>query len=901
MSRYQYLTGIHDLPSLSDWGPYARDVYALSHIADYEKGIKFDFFMVPGIFRRQFYWPDPLRENGCSPITASADLRHYAFRQQLEGMDRFFCDTSYTELEQDLWLGRCCFVNRSKEHQSAALLLYTRVSPRQEVVPQMPDGCRFIDALDYADLKFAAPRYDHNLTSSGGRRGEQPYPGTVGSTCLGLPHYDGDLRCFGEDNLDQVTYDFTLEHTGIFTLYLRALVKENQAFQIRISLPEKETVRTFTGSGNFDLLEIFRGELPRSCRLSIISCGVPGGLRIDGLIVCPGKVPAEEISFSPMGRAVDPLCTPRKDFPLDRFSGKDLAKSYAVWWSCKESVRREYRLRDLSSLVAYSNNLRHPFYYSFPATESGNEYCRDIYTLPIEIPPGEKVIFHTLYCADPDADAAEKRICQFDKSVKNLEKRYLAANRKSARCPVTSAGKKYRFGRTMLAAAALTNVNFPVRAEGKNIRHHVPDKHFNSLYSWDSGFIGLGFLEIDRTRAVENLNVYLTEPDNDVNAFLFHGTPLPVQAYLYKELFNRTQDQELLRFFYPKLKHFYDFLAGHIPTSIFRTAKSSMLRPWQYTYNSGGWDDYPPQWRAFLEKNFSTAPVVNTAHQIRFAKIMRRAALMLKDKQQDAELFTQDIAAFTDGLQTYSYDEKENIFSYVDHDEKNRPVGIHTDPESGRNYNLGMDGVSPLISGICTTAQREALFARLADPERMWTPIGISTVDQQAPYYRSDGYWNGAVWMPHQWFFWKAALDCNQPEFARRIALTALELWEKELRRTRYCFEHFCLSSHHGAGCCHFGGLSSPVLNFFAAYCVPGTVTCGCDTWILEQHRSAKKQTLHILTEQDEQDFATLLFTNGSSHCSAAFNGRKIPCTSGFPGSWEITIPKGTSGILELE
>ena len=897
MKKYDYLYHTHDLPSLSDWGPYARDVYALSHIADYEKGLRFDFFMVPGIFRRQFYWPDPLRENGCSPIEASSKLRHFAFRQQLEGMDRFFCDMSYTQIENDLWLGRCHFVNRTKDHHSAALLLYTRISPRQEVVPVMPENCSFIDGLDHSVLEYAVPRYDHNLTSSGGRRGEEPRHGTVGSTCLGKPHYDGFLKCFGENAGDRVTYKLPDRQDGV--IFLRALVAENISWELKINIAGKEFIRQFTGSGNFALFELYRGKLLQDDEISITSCGVNGGLRIDGIIIGDAGTTCEDISFQPVGRAVEPQCVTEEQSKIDTFSGSGLNKSYAVWWNCNESARREYWLRDLAHLVSYSNNLRHPFYYSFPNTEIGNEYCRDIYTLPIEIPAGESKTFYTLYCAGKTPENAKTRVQNFSHDPEILEKIFVSAHRKACYYPSTNAGKKYRFGRMMMAAASLTNINFPVRAEGKNIRHHVPDKHFNSLYSWDSGFIGLGFLEIDQTRAIENLNVYLTEPENEVNAFMFHGTPLPVQAYLYWELFNRTQEKELLKFFYPKLRHFYDFLAGHIPTSIFRKAKSNLLRPWEYTYNSGGWDDYPPQWEIILTKDFSVAPVVTTAHQIRFAKIMRRAAILL-DKTSDVAVYDADINSFAEALQKYSYDEKNGIFSFVEHDADGNPTGFHLDPISGVNYNLGMDGVSPLVSGICTAEQRNEMFARLADKERMWTPIGISTVDKQAPYYRTDGYWNGAVWMPHQWFFWKAALDDNRPDFARRIALTALELWEKELRRTRYCFEHFCLSSQQGAGCCHFGGLSLPVLNWFAAYCVKGSFNCGYDTWVLGKKNLADKFTADLLIEGDEGEQTTILYVNGANKSQASFNGKTVPCSTVFPGCCEVVLPKNSAGILEI-
>ncbi len=68
-------------------------------------------------------------------------------------------------------------------------------------------------------------------------------------------------------------------------------------------------------------------------------------------------------------------------------------------------------------------------------------------------------------------------------------------------------------------------------------------------------------------------------------------------------------------------------------------------------------------------------------------------------------------------------------------------------------------------------------------------------MDQSAPYYRHDGYWNGAVWMPHQWFLWKTMLDLGQADFAFKIAQTALDLWKSEVDESYECFEHFLIES----------------------------------------------------------------------------------------------------------
>ena len=87
---------------------------------------------------------------------------------------------------------------------------------------------------------------------------------------------------------------------------------------------------------------------------------------------------------------------------------------------------------------------------------------------------------------------------------------------------------------------------------------------------------------------------------------------------------------------------------------------------------------------------------------------------------------------------------------------------------------MGMDGASPLFAGACTEPQKELLWQKLQSPEHLWCACGLSTVDQSAPYYRRAGYWNGAVWMPYQWMFFKSALDAGLADFAYRIADTAL-------------------------------------------------------------------------------------------------------------------------------
>ncbi|MBO5924010.1 MAG: hypothetical protein J6Q81_05800, partial [Lentisphaeria bacterium] len=540
------------------------------------------------------------------------------------------------------------------------------------------------------------------------------------------------LPCFAEKAGDKLIYKFAFDKSE-GAVYGRIRVDQGTKQQLKVLINDQVFCFDLTGTGEFELVELYRGELAVQNTMEIISAADGAGVRIDGFVLGNKALQIADIKFAPMGRAMSPQVQAGKAAQSCVVSSDKLNHAYCFWWSKAESSQRDYWVDNLAHFANYSYGLRQPYFKQY--RDFGDEYCHDSYILPIEVAAGGKAVIYTLYSMAENGEAAEKAIANIDKSNENLEKLFQTSRQRASIPQGTAAGKKYEFSQQLMRATSLTNVNFPISKQGCNICHHVPDKYYNSLYGWDSGFIGLGFLEVDKIRAIENLNVYVTDPGAE-NAFLLYGTPMPVQAYLYWEIWNRWQDRDMLEFFYPRLKQFYNFIAGHNPTSTYGKAKSNMLCSWDYFYNSGGWDDYPPQWYVFKSKSYNCIPVVTTAHAIRFARILLQAAAEL-GIEEDKEYLQNDIAKFAEALQTHSWSAKDSIFSYVEHDEDGNPLGFMLDPESNVNYNFGMDGTSPLVSGICTEEQKEKLFGRLADPERMWSDIGISTVDKSAPYFRT--------------------------------------------------------------------------------------------------------------------------------------------------------------------
>lgn len=896
MNFYDYLKNTHDL-TLSDWGPYARDFFSLSHIADYNKGLRLDFFMVPGLYRRKFCPPETLRESEYAPWETSTDFSYYSYRQQIENKDKFFADISYSRLTDNFRLGRVKFVNNTDEKNVAVLLSYARIAPRDQVVPVLPDAAVWLDALDYKHLEFSYFRPDRNLTFSGGRRAEQLYHGTVGNRCIGQPFYDRTLPCFGEKAGDYVVWEHNYS-TENGQILLRCCLEDKQKLKLKVDHNSIAALIEVTGSGKFTLVSIYEGKITPGT-LKITSLGSPDGIRIDGLVFLPVK-DNYTIDF-PYLKEICPLnisCI--EDGRSAILSTGELNRHYMIWHSEKAASEREYRVDDLPKLINYSHGLKQPFYKaSLFSTPQGGEHCKEFYFIPISVPPRSSKILYSIY-GEGKQDLLLNEFSQIDSSEKSLENYYNKARAGAVNYSVFPEGEKYKFSQQLMSATLMSNINFPIQTKGENIKHHVPDKYFNSLYSWDSGFIGLGLLEMDKTRAIENLNVYVTEPGDEENAFLLYGTPVPVQAYLYAEIWNRFQDKEMLAFFYPRLRQFYSFLTGKHGSSTYRSMKTDLLCSWDYFYNSGGWDDYPAQWQIYLDKRYEITPVVTTSHVIRFAKFLRYAAESL-NSDSDIASYDKDIQDFTLALQKYSWDRDAKTFSYVVHNKNGEFKEFFRHPESGVNYNLGMDGASPLLAGVCNEEQEASLFDKLSSPKSMWSTIGLSTVDQSAPYYKTNGYWNGSVWMPYQWFFWKAALDHDRRDFARKIAMTALDLWKREVDDSYYCFEHFSLESGRGCMCHHFGGLSSPVLNWFNAYFCKQRLTGGFDLWVMSQKISSDGTIdADVRIAGITGKYAAFLYVCGPGNWTVTYNGKIISSVENICGCLEFSLPKNTAGNLKI-
>jgi hypothetical protein len=194
----------------------------------------------------------------------------------------------------------------------------------------------------------------------------------------------------------------------------------------------------------------------------------------------------------------------------------------------------------------------------------------------------------------------------------------------------------------------------------------------------------------------------------------------------------------------------------------------------------------------------------------------------------------------------------------------------------------------------------------LESEKHIWSKTGLSAVDQSAPYYNIDGYWNGTVWMAHQWFFWKTMLDLGEADFAFKIAKTALDVWKNEVDASYNCMEHFLIETGRGAGWHEFGGLSSPVLMWYSTYFRPGNFTAGFDTWVENKKfdKSMSHFTADLFMEGNNNKTASVVVSmNPDYQYNVKWNGKGIESKTLAQGTLSIILPINEikNGKLEVD
>lgn len=884
------------------WGPYSKKYSGISRIVHdaSEKGVRFDLVVSPAISNTNTCPPNVTIPVGIHPWTAKSDYSHYSYRCDLEWKDVIYADVSFTRLEEDSVLVRTEIFNNSELPQNCLLNFFAAIEypTRKTTSVHLPDRHILIDALDYCSYAYHTPRPWDEECMDAMKKGEFFDDSFTGHRGLGdrddnryiLPKYPK----FGEECGDTVVYDLPdlsgFAHPALTVRY-HTTGERDAAFQLnghQVGFP-------VTGGGLRLRTINLAGCTKEDGELAFVSCG-GGGIEFDFLAVTEAEeadritvseqkhpfLPQIESSVGEGGACVsyryDGVAEP---FVLRTFNMDTRFRDFPTG-SLEDSPTSRITQPDESF-----GDMMEQFSGSFAPKHSDDGFYHNTVVHTIYIEPHSSHVEYAVISCGP---------CGY-RAPEEYEQIYRRAQASLEPLGYTKAGEQYAFSNQLLRAAMFQNVVYPLYCHGDYVVHHTPGKRWDSFYTWDSGFIGLDMALFEPKIADAILDLYLSDSENKDYAFLLHGSPVPVHLYQYFEMLNHTNDKSGLYTYYDRAKLFYDFLAGKIRGSTTAKFKSGLTTTFDYFYNCSGMDDLPPQKAMYREGlQHLCAPAISTSQVIRCAKLLKIVAGHL-GREEDERTYEADITRLTGALQKYAWDEASGYFSYVVHDTNGNPVEQFRTRE-GENLNKTMDGIYPLIAGAATPAQRERILGHLKSEREMFTPVGISAVDRTAGYYVTNGYWNGNVWLSHQWFVWKTMLDLGENDFAWKIARTALEAWKREVEYSYYTFEMFSIVTGRGGWFHNFGGLSAPVNLWAAAYFRPGTYNTGFDAYCERAGFSADHTAFSGTFRCYGAAGGTLLIVMAEGHAyRVCANGSPCRATERFSGVLEISLPESNAPV----
>ena len=848
--------------SLGQWGPYNKEFLGVCHIADKKRGTTFQVELFPSFFRRRVFVSNSVSDGGLKMWGANAELTRFVYRYEMEWKDRVFCDVDFSISKDKKCDISCTFVNNTDVPQSVAMNVCASLQRpflrkgktfggyKTFYTPVVPKDCVYVDAPEYEAISCS-----QKLAVDGLYIGEQAEDCTTGAGTA--------INCavFREDSHK---LQYALDSVQANSIGIRAKAKQacfckgiiNKTTEVLLAIPASDTFEYHC----VEFLEQTVESVELYPDASIcIDCFVVG---VDACRAAFVPEPNSVISNRKLGENSLSL------------SYEGISTTYSLrWQEPVQMIRRIY-----TDNIAYSLEANIHNHVSKELDDDGTRLYDTLISEPLFLEPHSQAVLR--YTVESESGVISDVPAPIYDAACNPE------------------GEKFRFSQNMMMYNTFLNVVYPIYTRRQYIRHNTPGRNWDCLYTWDSGFIGMGLGCGGFERAYECLYTYLT-PVGDIHSpFVFHGSVVPTQIFLYQYLFDKyPQYRERLKTLFPMVMQYFRFFSQMEHTE--KQMASSLLKTWHIFYNSGGWDDYPPQ--KYLQGNTAkgvlpsyenTTPVITTAITVLIAKILKNIALS----------FGENTAEFDDCIETFSarlhnglFDEECGYFSYIVHNEQKKANGFLRYAD-GTNFNWGFDGIYPFISGITTPRQDAKILENIK--KGLMTDIGVSVVDTRAPYYSQSGYWNGSVWMPHQWILWRALLDFGDGDLAYEIADKALNLWKNEVDNSYCCFEHFMSENGRGAGFHQFSGLSTPVMMFFEAYYKIGNLTVGFDAIIHSQVWNEEKTSLKACVEAHGKNPLVIVCMKAGRDYVVTVNGAPAKFIERNSGTYEIALPFGNAEIM---
>lgn len=887
--------------SMPIWGPYSKKYMGISKVIEElnDVGARFDFSVHPTLWNSATPVPNVTVPSNYHLWHCKSDYTYYSYRYELMWKDKVYADVSFSKIKADAYLMRCEFFNNTPLTQNCILNVFGALEFPYPTYCKVtaPEKCVLKTANDYEEYSYKVSRPWDEENPDGMFKGmfadKDFYMGKgLGDRCENYHVHFLNLKPFGCEKGDKVSYTPAADRDCFDNPIIAVRYKTVTDGDARFDMNGTEVV--FKNSS-----ELTFAYIPFAEEFTLESLGT-AGIELDFLAVIEENdkalLKAETVPFAYIphiktenagsGHRTE-LRYDGVDKPFYILTHNEHTRERTLESGCLEDAL----INRLSNGDITYDDLKETFSGSFQRKTSDEGFFHNTLIKSIFIEPDSA---HTEYIVlsndvfEPLTDSEYERF-------------YENARAGSGIAEYNAAGEKYTLSTEILKSTLLTNVVYPVYRRGENVIHHAPGKRWDSFYTWDSGFIGMGLLEFSKELCQYALDMYLCDDTDRGFAFLLHGSLVPTQFAEYLELLKRTEDKKSLEFLYDKAKLYYEFLRGRTHGSTCAKFNNGLLTTYDYWYSHCGMDDYPAQVEMISNKAQAyTCPCLSTAQIIRAGKIMKMIAYSL-GRLDDIKVYDADIEYSSKALNELAWDEESGYFGYTLYDEQGNLKGIMKTGD-GENWNRGMDGVYPIVAGAVSGERKKRILSHIKNPDEMWSQAGISAVDMSASYYADDGYWNGNVWMSHQWFIWKTMLDNGEADFAYEIAKRALDMWKEETDFSYNTYECFGIATRRGGWFHNFGGLSAPVCIWANAYFKPQTVTTGFDIWTDYQRTTDTGAEISFKYFGENERYTMVVTLSDREEYTAFLDGKEIEYYERNKGCLEFTFDENVkSGILEIK
>jgi hypothetical protein len=185
------------------------------------------------------------------------------------------------------------------------------------------------------------------------------------------------------------------------------------------------------------------------------------------------------------------------------------------------------------------------------------------------------------------------------------------------------------------------------------------------------------------------------------------------------------------------------------------------------------------------------APELN-AMLVKEAEALAKMAKALGDSTGH-RYWQKEANARSEAIRKTFWDEETGFFYYVD-----RTDHDFTFSETGDLKRQEIIGFMPLWAGVASDEQAQKLVETMTDTTAFWRPYGLPSLAANDPFYDSQGYWNGPVWIQWQYLIMNGLLDYGYDDVARRLTDRVLSNVIRQLETTHTFWEFYSPDAHWG-------------------------------------------------------------------------------------------------------